>query len=73
MIITYAKFVFIIIYLVVVDQVRVKTGTGARPRAGWGLGRRSLARALIAFHLATAHEQRKLAKMKKKNHYINIF
>lgn len=35
---------------------------------GGGTGRvwRSLACALIAFHLATAHEQRRLAKMKKK-------
>lgn len=33
--------------------------------AARGGGWRSLARALIAFHLATAHEQRTLAKMKK--------
>lgn len=48
----------------VVDRMSVEVGGGRtrKPGRGW----RSLARALIAFHLATAHEQRRLAKMKKK-------
>lgn len=40
---------------------------------GWpAVGVRSLGRALIAFHLATAHEQ-DARENEEKNHYINIF
>lgn len=66
----YRKIKFIIIFFFV-DCISLKMGWVGIPWVQGGRWR-SLARALIAFHLATAHEQN-TRENEEKNHYTNIF